>query len=88
MLGRAAGRRPERAARVRMMHEWTFLLGVSTIGAVGERVVVVCGRCGLIRTGRVASSTSRESRVDLRGECPGEPQEPTEDPALPPYVSH
>ena len=84
MLGRAAGRRPERAAGVRMMHEWTFLLGVSTIGAVGERVVAVCRRCGLIRTGRIASSTSRESRVDLRGECPGEPQEPTEDPALPP----
>jgi hypothetical protein len=66
-----------------MMHEWTFLLGVSTIGAVGERVVAVCGRCGLIRTGRVASSTSNESRIDLQGDCAGEPQEPTEDPAVP-----
>lgn len=87
MLGRAAGRRPERAAGVRMMHEWTFLLGVSTIGAVGERVVIVCERCGLIRTGRVASSTSKESRVDLRGECPGEPQEPTDDSLRTPLVS-
>jgi hypothetical protein len=71
-----------------MLHEWTFMLGTSTIGAVGERVVAVCRRCGLIRTGRVAGSMSKEGRIDLRGDCPGEPQEPTEDAHGSPFASN
>ena len=61
------------------MHDWAFMLGTTTVGVLCERVVAVCGRCGLIRTGRVAGSRSKEDRVDLRGDCPGERQEPTED---------
>ena len=71
-----------------MMHEWTFMLGTSTVGAVGERVVAVCGRCGLIRTGRVPGSMSKEGRIDLRGDCPGEPQEPAEDAHGSPFASN
>jgi len=63
------------------MHEWTFMVG-PTVGVPGQRVVAVCGRCGLIRSGRVDVGKSKESRVDLRGDCPGEPQEPAEDPPL------
>jgi hypothetical protein len=77
----------EREAECSTMHEWTFMLGSSTIGAIGERVVAVCRRCGLIRTGRVATATSTESRVDLRGDCPGEPQAPADHP-IEPLVTH
>jgi hypothetical protein len=58
------------------MHDWTFMLGVTGVGIPAERVVAVCGHCGLIRTGRVAVSTSKEARIDLRGDCPGKPQAP------------
>ena len=78
-----ASDRVRHAARVDV-----FMLGTSTVGAVGERVVAVCGRCGLIRTGRVAGSMSKEGRIDLRGDCPGEPQEPTEDAHGSPFASN
>jgi hypothetical protein len=70
-----------------MMHEWTFMLGIASVGAVGERVVAVCRRCGLIRTSRVAGTINKEGRIDLRGDCPGEPQEPMEEPHGSPYAS-
>lgn len=54
-----------------MGHEWHF--GNS---AKGENVYItaVCSKCGLIR--RAAGVDGK--RIDLRGDCLGEPQEPEE----------
>jgi len=86
MLAEGGSLSPRASGGVRMMHEWAFMVGVSTIGATGERVVAVCGKCGLIRTDRVATATSEEGRIDLRGDCPGKPQAPTDSPPREPRV--
>jgi hypothetical protein len=52
-------------------HDWQLL----TIGDTKDaRVVAVCSVCGLIRSSAVPSSMT-ERHVDLRGDCPGTPQE-------------
>jgi hypothetical protein len=53
-----------------MKHEWQFLSARGNSDT--PLVVAVCSACGLIR--RTAASDGR--RVDLRGDCPGEPQAP------------
>jgi hypothetical protein len=51
-------------------HQWQVL----TIGDTKDaRVVSVCTVCGLIRSSAVPGPME-ERHVDLRGECPGEPQ--------------
>ena len=59
-------------------HEWKFLSGVRNDSLL---VLAVCKVCGLMR--RTVGVPDRH--VDLRGECPGEPQDPGESP--PPLVS-
>ena len=51
-------------------HTWHLL----TIGEKDARVVAVCDVCGLIRSSAVPGAME-ERHVDLRGECPGKPQE-------------
>jgi hypothetical protein len=50
-------------------HEWKFLAGVRNDSLL---MVAVCRVCGLMRRRTVAD----DRYIDLRGECPGEPQEP------------
>jgi hypothetical protein len=52
-------------------HTWQLL----TIGDTKDaRVVAVCDTCGLIRSSAVPGPLE-ERHVDLRGDCPGQPQE-------------
>jgi hypothetical protein len=43
-------------------------------GSSGIAISAVCASCGLVRVQVVASIG--EQHIDLRGECPGTPQEP------------
>jgi hypothetical protein len=45
-------------------------------GSSGIAISAVCASCGLVRVQVVASVG--EQHIDLRGECPGTPQEPGE----------
>lgn len=52
-------------------HNWQLL----TVGDTKDaRVVAVCDVCGLIRSSAVPGPME-DRHVDLRGECPGEPQQ-------------
>jgi hypothetical protein len=60
-----------------MQHDWRFV--GSTMGSSGNSAgvglaVAICARCGTVRSGVV--TPRREQRLDLTGECPGEPQVP------------
>ena len=61
------------SARV-AMHTWT-LLSVSNIEGT-PLVVAVCTVCGRIRR----RSAGHDRHIDLRGRCPGEAQDPADDP--------
>ena len=49
-------------------HEWSFV-------ASGETIVAVCSRCGVMRR-QGTPTTDSQRHIDLRGTCPGVPQEP------------
>jgi hypothetical protein len=53
-------------------HEW--LISPSSYGD-SIRIVAACSSCGLVRVWQ-APTLGEETHIDLRGECPGEPQEP------------
>ena len=53
-------------------HEW--LISPSPYGDA-VRIVAACPACGLVRMCQ-APGLGEETHIDLRGECPGEPQEP------------
>ncbi len=54
------------------MHEWQFLTAAD--GGAGV-LVAVCPLCGLVRVAPLPA-TNEEQHMDLRGNCPGVPQEP------------
>jgi hypothetical protein len=54
------------------LHEW--LITSSPYGD-SVRIVAACPKCGLVRI-CAAPAVGDETHIDLRGECPGEPQEP------------
>jgi len=49
--------------------DWKFLAGVRDDTSL---LLAVCKVCGLMRR----RSGANDQHIDLRGECPGEPQEP------------
>ena len=53
-----------------MTHDWHF---GSTTANDGPLITAICKRCGLMRR---ATVSSRDKHLDLRGDCPGEFQEP------------
>jgi hypothetical protein len=53
-----------------LKHEWVF---AATDQGRGSFVIGVCAVCGVIHTTWVPAE-QREGKLDLRGECPGEPQ--------------
>jgi hypothetical protein len=55
-------------------HQWQ--LGSHRTDANGVAVSAVCISCGLARVQVI--STEKEEHIDLRGVCPGTPQEPGE----------
>jgi hypothetical protein len=54
-------------------HSWQIAPVVTDGKSIS--VVAICDRCGVSRS-ELAGSAQIERHVDLRGECPGEPQEP------------
>ena len=51
-------------------HDWQFLAAETISGrAVIPVTIAVCRECGLIRNEVVVAQ--KETRIDLRGECPG-----------------
>ena len=54
------------------MHRWQFLSAEDEDDS--PLVIAVCSACGLTRATTI--STRGKQHIDLRGECPGEPQEP------------
>ncbi len=64
------------SARV-VMHTWTLLTASNTEGT--PLVVAVCTVCGRIRR----RSAGHDRHIDLRGRCPGEAQNPADDPSPP-----
>ena len=54
-------------------HSWQITPVVTDGKSIS--VVAICDRCGVSRS-TPAGSGQNERHVDLRGECPGEPQEP------------
>lgn len=52
-------------------HDWTLHVGTRGDSLLG---VAICRACGIIRRRDVA----QDHHIDLRGECPGEPQESEE----------
>lgn len=59
------------------LHEWQF--GSAALGGGAAVVTGVCGSCGLSRVSRPLRE-GNDGYIDLRGECPGEAQEPPEKP--------
>jgi hypothetical protein len=60
------------------MHKWIFTSS-SEGNTTNIYVVAVCEKCGVIRSGLVPS-VRNERYIDLRGVCPGAPQEPQSQP--------
>ena len=57
------------------MHSWIISAASRNDGV--PWVVAVCTTCGVIRM-QNAPGPQHERHVDLRGACPGQPQEPTD----------
>jgi hypothetical protein len=69
-------------SQLAQLHQWQLgshaadRFADHSAGSSGIAISVVCASCGLVRVQVVASMG--EQHIDLRGECPGTPQEPGE----------
>ena len=62
------------------IHKWRFLLSSESNANIAY-VLAVCETCGLIRAQAApVGSVWKESVIDLRGTCPGEPKDPPANP--------
>ena len=61
-------------SQLAQQHQWQ--LGSHSGGTSGVAISAVCTSCGMARVQVV--STDSDQHVDLRGHCPGTPQEPGE----------
>jgi hypothetical protein len=59
------------------MHSWT--IATASQGESVPWILAICTTCGVIRS-QVAPGPQHERHVDLRGTCPGRPQEPASGP--------
>ena len=69
-------------SQLAQQHQWHLgshvadKFGDHSAGSSGIAISAVCALCGLARMQVIA--TQGDQHIDLRGECPGTPQEPGE----------
>ena len=61
-------------SQLAQQHHWQ--LGSHSAGSSGVAISAVCALCGLARVQVI--TTQNDQYIDLRGDCPGRPQEPGE----------